>query len=368
MSPVMPAPASFGYGGGYGGYGYDPCNACAPPMAFNPCAVCAQPVAVMQPVTQTVYRDVPVTKYRPVEKTVQRPVMKWVNEQRPVTAYRQVVETKTVEVPSTAYQTVTECQQRCVNNSRWQTTYQRVPKMAPCQYDPNPTLLGFLNRSAYATRMAITPNYMRQRQYVPNVAMYNVPVTRTVAIPTSRTVAYNVARLEPYETTQTVAVAKVEYEDVKVTAMEPYTETVRMAVGATTTYAYVDPLTGGTTATALGPVPDQTIQQRTAANPTPAAGGANPPAANPPAGGLFNPLSYPQPRATEPAPQPTPSYFDAHNRQPAPNSPVAADLTRLASHSSGWRARRTPDAAPATVPEPHATARPVETQVAAVRP
>ncbi|MFV0446683.1 MAG: hypothetical protein ACK5Q5_24185 [Planctomycetaceae bacterium] len=204
-APMMPAPVSYG---GYGGYGgYDPCNACAQPVAYNPCAVCAQPVA-MQAIPQTVYREVPVTKYKPVTKTVQKPVLRTVYEDRPVTAYRQVMETKTVDVPMTTYQTVTECQPRTVNRSYWQTTYQKVPKYSPCQYDPNPTFLGWMNRSAYSMRMALTPNYMRQRQYVPNVVSYNVPVNRTVAVPTTRQVTQNVARLEPYQTTQKVAVLK----------------------------------------------------------------------------------------------------------------------------------------------------------------
>lgn len=350
MSAMIPGPSS---------YGYDPCNVCGPAVAFNPCMTCAPPVA-MQPVTQTVYREVPVTKYRPVQKTVQRPVMKTVYEQRPVTAYRQVVEPRTVEVPATTYQTITECQTRTANRSYWQTTYQPVPKMSPCQYDPNPTLLGWINRTAYATRMAFTPNQIRQRQYVPNMVAYSVPVSRTVAVPTTRQVTYNVARLEPYETTQTVAVAKVEYEETAVTAWEPYTENVTMAVGTTTTYAFVNPLGGGT-ATALAPVPDTTIQQRAAQNPTPAAG-TNPPAATP-NNDLFRPLSHPQPAA----PQPTPAagYYDAQVR---PNSPTPPAVPQVAD-ASGWRARRTAngtDSAP-KLPERRLTGEETEVAVAAVR-
>jgi hypothetical protein len=327
MTGALPAPVS---------YGYDPCNICGPAVAINPCVVCAQPVAVMQPITQTVYREVPVTKYRPVQKTVQRPVVKTVYEQRPVTAYRQVMETRTVEVPTTTYQTITECQPRIANRSYWQTVYQPVPKMSPCQYDPNPTLLGWINRTAYATRMALTPNYIRQRQYVPNVVAFNVPVTRTVAIPTTRQVTYNVARLEPYETTQTVAVAKVEYEETTVTAYEPYTENVTMAVGTTTTYAFVGPSAGGT-ATALAPVPDTTIQSRSAQNPTPAAGGSSstPQPARAPDDGLFKPLSHPQPEPT-----PIPGYFDARQRQELPQSERGTPT----AVATGWRPRRTTEA------------------------
>lgn len=331
-APMYSAPVGYGYSGGYGGM-FDNCNACSPPVAFNPCAVCAPPVA-MQPVTQTVYREMPVTKYKPVTKTVQKPVIKTVYEERPVTAYRQVVETKTVDVPATTYQTVTECKQCVANRGQWQTSYQRVPKISPCQYDPNPTLLGWMHRNAYAMRMAMTPNFTRQRQYVPNMVAYSVPVTRTVAVPTTRQMTYNVARLEPYQSTQTVAVNKVEYVDTTVTAYEPYTEMQTVAVGTQTTYAFVDPSTGSSTATAMQPQPDTQIRSRTAANPTPAAGAAPTPAATP-TDDLFKPLSHP--RSVEPTPAPTPSYFDARQQPELP-----AEAARPIASNDGWRASRTP--------------------------
>jgi hypothetical protein len=347
-APMMSAPMSYGYGG-YGGM-FDSCGTCAPPVAINPCAVCAPPVA-MQPVTQTVYREMPVTKYRPVQKTVQKPVMRTVYEERPVTAYRQVMETKTVDVPTTAYQQVTECKQCVANRGQWQTSYQRVPKMSPCQYDPNPTLLGWMHRNAYSMRMALTPNFTRQRQYVPNMVAYSVPVTRTVAVPTTRQVTYNVARLEPYQSTQTVAVNKVEYVDTAVTAYEPYTEMQTVAVGTHTTYAFVDPINGSSTATALAPVPDTQIRSRTAAVPTPAGvPAAAAPATNPPAASatddLFKPLSHPQ--THQPAPEPTPTYFDARHQQESP-TPVTASVAT----NDGWRASRT------AVPTATIAARPV---------
>lgn len=354
-APMMSAPIS--YGGGYGGM-FDSCNACAPPVAFNPCAVCAPPVA-MQPVTQTVYREMPVTKYRPVQKTVQKPVIKTVYEERPVTAYRQVMETKTVDVPTTSYQTVTECKQCIVNRGQWQTTYQRVPKMTPCQYDPNPTLLGWMHRNAYSMRMAMTPNFVRQRQYVPNMVAYSVPVTRTVAVPTTRQVTYNVARLEPYQSTQTVAVNKVEYVDTTVTAYEPYTEMQTVAVGTHTTYAFVDPITGSSTATALAPTPDTPVRSRTAQNPTPANGGTTttPPAATT-TDDLFKPLSHPQ--IQQPAPQPTPSYFDARHQQGS-----TTDTSQSVASTDGWRASRSPAPAATIAARPVSQSGDVEVVVAA---
>ena len=345
-APIFPATAGIG--------GYDPCNICGPAVAFNPCAQCAPPV-VMQPVQQTVYREVPVTKYRPVQKTVKKPVIRTVYEQRPVTAYKQVVEQKTVNVPVTNYQTVTECQPRTANLSRWQTTYQRVPKASPCQYDPNPTLLGWMNRNAYALRMALTPNYRRHRQYVPRMVAYNVPVNRVVAVPSTRQMTYNVAKMVPYETTQTVAVNKVEYEDTTVTAYEPYTEMQTVAVGTSTQYAFVNPLGGSGTATALNPVPDTQI--RSAQNPTPnnnSSGATNPPTADT-TDDLFKPLSHPQPRQIDPEPEPTPTYFDARHQQDSPVNAVSS-----IANSDGWRPSRS-----AKTPGPKFDAGEVEVVVAA---
>lgn len=310
----------------------------APPVAMvNPCPC-------VQAVPQTVYREVPVTTYKPVQKTVQRPVVRTTYEDRPVTAYRQVMETKTVEVPTTAYQTVTECQQVTSNQSYWQTAYQPVPKMTPCQYDPNPTLLGAINRNMYSMRMAFTPNYIRQRQFVPNIVAHNVPVTRTVAVPTTRQVTYNVAKLEPYETTQRVAVLKTEMQDVEVTAYEPVTEMRTVAVGVSTQYAYVDPFLGGT-ATAIAPIPDRT--RSASKEPTPATSQRD--------DSPFKLNSYPSPKS-EPTPaktlEPTPEapgYYDARVREAAKPADVPTQLVS----STGWRAARrtTIDSVPAT-PEP----------------
>lgn len=332
-APMLPSPVS------YGGYGYDPCNICPQPVAINPCVTCPPPV-VMQPVQQTVYREVPVTKYRPVQKTVQKPVMRTVYEQRPVTAYRTEYETRTAEIPTTTYQTVTECQPRTVDRSHWQTSYQRVPKLSPCQYDPNPTLLGWMNRNAFALRMAMTPNYVRQRNFVPNVVAYNVPVNRVVAVPSTRQVTYNVAKLVPYESTQTVAVNKVEYQEQTVTAYEPYTEMQTVAVGTQTTYAFVDSFGGGSTATAMQPTPDTQI--RSARNPEPTPSNSkptNPPAANT-TDDLFKPLSHP--RQVEPTPEPQPTYYDARHRQETPEQGA-----RPLASADGWRASKTPSMAPA---------------------
>ncbi|MCA9074078.1 MAG: hypothetical protein KDA93_03525 [Planctomycetaceae bacterium] len=228
----------------------------------DPCNVCAvQPVAqCVQPVQETVYQDVPVVKYRQETRMVKQPVVRTVYEDKPVTAYRQIMVQKTAEVPTVQYQNVTECRQQCINNSRWVSVRQPVQKGCACDYDRRPGLLGWMNRQSYEMRMAFTPNYITQRHFVPDVRTVSVPVQRTVAIPSTRTVTYNVAQMEPYETTQRVARQITEYEEKEVTVSVPYTETKTVAVGTRTRYAYVDPFGGSTTATASGPTPDRTAE------------------------------------------------------------------------------------------------------------
>tara|TARA_R110002095_G_scaffold94422_3_gene82389 strand:+ start:230519 stop:231499 length:981 start_codon:yes stop_codon:yes gene_type:complete len=206
-------------------------------------------------VTQTTYRQVPVTEYRPVQQTVMKPVMetKYVDQQ--VTAYRQVMEPRTVDVPCTTYQNVTECKQVQKDMGRWVTQRQCVPRVAPCSYDSRPNLMGWMNRTGYSMRMAFTPQYKTSRHYVPNVVTQNVPVTRQVAMHQTRKVTYNVARMVPYTTTRKVAVNSTRYVKTTVTAMKPVT--VMRSIPTTRT-AYVYPSNGGFngTATALLPSPE----------------------------------------------------------------------------------------------------------------
>lgn len=261
---------------------------CAQPVAMAPApivtsACCAppQPIACLTPVQQTVLREMPVTEYRTVQKTEKVPVVKVAYEDRPVTAYRQVMETKTASVPSYDYQTVAENRVQTVNQSYWRTNWQPIAKCDPCQYDARPGFMGSMNRLGVQMRNAMTPSYIPRREFVPNVVAYNVPIQRTVAIPTTRQVAYNVAKLEPYQTTERVAVQRIEYEDRTVTALEPFTTTKTVAVN-TTQYAWSGVGVGGTM-TAFGYLPTTTAfgstiptQTATAPQPTPAAS-ANPP-------------------------------------------------------------------------------------------
>jgi hypothetical protein len=243
------------------------CGQTAPPipLAMNPC--CNPQPACIQAIPKTVYRDIPVTEYRPMQKTVQVPVQKVVYEDQPITVMRQVMETKTCDVQSVSYQTVTECKPVCVNRGYWQTTMQPVPKLAPCQYDQRPTLLGELNRLSYYTRMAFTPDFIPRRDYIPNVQVVNVQQNRVVAVPTVRQVTYNVARLVPEQQTQKVARIITEMEPRTVTAMEPVQTTRRVAVVEGYQYAMIDPVTGAQTAllpsgTATAAAPEERVPRK----------------------------------------------------------------------------------------------------------
>tara|TARA_R110002095_G_scaffold133095_1_gene115560 strand:- start:3169 stop:4326 length:1158 start_codon:yes stop_codon:yes gene_type:complete len=251
---------------------FNNCNSCAPPPVIQNC--CPQPVVQCPiPVTQTTYRQVPVTEYRPVQQTVMRPVTetKYVDQQ--VTEYRQVMEPRTVDVPCTTYQNVTECKQVQKDMGRWVSQRECVPRVSPCEYDNRPNLLGWMNRNSYSMRMAFTPQYRTTRHYVPNVVTQNIPVTRQVAVQQTRKVSYNVAKMVPYTTTRKVAVNSTRYVKTTVTAMKPVT--VMRSIPTTRT-AYVYPSNGGFngTTTALLPTPEpyisaeapQRVRQRSATN------------------------------------------------------------------------------------------------------
>lgn len=329
----------------------DPCNTCsqtaaiaapqyaAAPIAYNPCV---QQVAVacpcMQPVTETVYRDVPVTQMVAVKKTVKKPVLRTVYEDRQVTAYKQEMETRVAEVPTVSYQTVQECRPVTIDRSHWQTVYQPIQKVSPCQYDPRPGFAGAFNRASYNMRMAFTPNQIRQRQFVPNIQTVSIPQNRVVSIPGTRQVTYNVAKTVPYEKTVQVARVITEYEDVEVTAYEPHTVTKTVAVGNTTRWAYVDPYGGSTTATALSPTPDRRSAEQTIPKKT--------------AGGTIEQNSYEEPHPhphMELNQAPTPTKTDAFGTPQSEPSLAEPGLfeqgsnqtsTVTQSQVAGWRASR----------------------------
>mgnify|MGYP006969354612 FL=1 len=312
---------------------YDPCNVCAPPVT-----VMANPCACLQPVTETVQKEVQVTAYHDEERTIQRPVIRTAWEEREVTAYRTVYEPRTAEVPSVAYQQQTECRQVTQDRSFWRTNWQPVPKLSPCQVDPRPGLAGELNRLGYSMRMAFTPNYIPRREFVPNVVAYNVPTTRTVAVPTTRTVTYNVAKLEPYTTTQRVARQVVDMVDTKVTVRVPHTETRTVSVPVTR-YAYVDPYGRGSISAARTPTParsadaDHEVDQRAELD-------YEQPSASEGDFKLQNyrrpkaPANQPRLREVHARPAPTPAA------EPADTSVTTARPVPTAVRVAGWRPSR----------------------------
>ena len=238
-------------------YGGDACG-CTQSVAAAPVVQQTACVAV-QPVRQTVYQQVPVTKYKQVARTERRPVYKTAYEDREVTVMQQVTEQRTAMVPYTAYQSVTEYQPRTQDRSHWRTVYRPNYKPCPTQYDCRPGFAGWWGRTRQDLRNAFTPDRVASRQFVPDVRTSMVPVTRQVPITAQRAVTYSVAKMVPVKTKQRVAVLRQEYEDVPVTAWEPYTTTETVAVGTQTRLVYA-PL-GGTTATAAAPTPARTAAE-----------------------------------------------------------------------------------------------------------
>lgn len=216
----------------------------------------SNPCECVQPVTQPVYQTVPVTELQQVTRTVEVPHVEteWVDEE--VTAYREVVEPRTVEVPTVAYQSVTECQTVQQNAGFWTTRLEHRPKVAPCQYDNRPGVMGWLNRTGYSIRSAFTPTVKAHREYVPQTVTRAIPVTRQVAIPSTRQVTYNVSKMVPYTTTRKVARNRVTMVKRDVIEQRPVTVMRTVPAGARTTFLST-PLYGVPAArTVLAPTSD----------------------------------------------------------------------------------------------------------------
>lgn len=229
----------------YGGSGYDAC--------CNPCVQ-------VQPVAQSCYQTVPVTEYRQVKQVVQRPKVETQYVDRQVTEYRPVTEQKTAEIPTVTYTPVTEYQTVTRDMGYWTTHQVCNQRVAPCQYDPRPGLLGWFNRTGYAFRQSFTPRVRTVRQYVPRVVAQQVPVTRQVAQHGTRQVTYNVTRMVAHTTTKKVAVNTVRYVAEEITTSQPVTVMRTVPIG--TSVAYINTPYG--VATALGPSPDPVSASRTA--------------------------------------------------------------------------------------------------------
>jgi len=223
----------------------------------NPCPTCCVQTC-MQPVSIPCYRQVPVTHYEPYEQTVMKPVCRTEYIEQPVTVCKPVVEQRVAEVPECTYHPVTEFYPCTRDYGRYQTFCRCCPRMSPCQYDPNPGLFGWMNRTGYEMRMAFTPQYTYERRWVPNVITTQVPVTRQVAVQSVRRVTYNVTRMQTEIEHRRVAINKVDMVPEKVVMHRPVTVITQVPIGTSVAWVPAGSLVGGGTgtATALGPVPD----------------------------------------------------------------------------------------------------------------
>jgi hypothetical protein len=216
---------------------------------FNNCCCCCPP-----PV-RACYQTVPVTEMRECRQTVQRPVVETTYVDQPVTEYRQVVECKTAEVPTCTYQNVTEMRTVHRDCGQWITQCHERPEISPCQYDSRPNIWGFLNRTGYSLRMAVTPRVWSERIYVPNVVEQQVPVTRQVAVRGTQTINYQVAKVVPITTTRKVAMNTVKMVAQEIVTQRPVTVYKTIPYGGSSLALGV-PSTSATTSTALQPTPN----------------------------------------------------------------------------------------------------------------
>jgi hypothetical protein len=220
---------------------------CGTGCATGGCATsCCAPVTCMQPVSVPCYQTVPITTYEPERRTVMKPVVQTELIEQPITECRPVCETRTAQIPTCTYQPVTEFVPQTRDCGRMVTYCQCCPRMSPCQYDPNPGLLGWMNRTGYEMRMAFTPRVVYRSQWVPNYITTMVPVTRQVAQHSVQTVTYNVTRMETIRTSHRVPVCKVVMVPEEITVHRPVTVFRTIPIG--TSVAWVP--AGSVTATA----------------------------------------------------------------------------------------------------------------------
>ena len=335
---------------------YDGCGSCGPVMA-QPIAQCTP----IQPVQQTCYQTVPITTYKREKQTVQVPTYETAYEDREYTEYRPVTRTREVEVPTVSYQTVSEC--RTVNRDmgRWTTNYHPIAKCAPCQVDPRPGLIGWMNRTGYSMRTAFTPNYTTSRQYVPNVVAYSVPYTRQVAVHGTRKVAVQETEMVAERKTQKVQVQKLVMKSQEVEVMRAQTAYRTVPIG--TSMAYGSPFIGGSQMAygypiiensspraALAPAPDPISAERStfkedSADPDKSFKRAAGDDGNTDGAGLETPLRSDDDMPAFGAPQTrrAPKKSDdlvipaVFRKESAPETAAAKPV---AAKSSGWRATR----------------------------
>jgi len=246
----------------------DPC--CASSMAAPVTAAsCCTPI---QPMQATCYQTVPVTTYAQVKQTVEVPHYETAMENREVTVYKPVTTSREIEVPTVSYQSVVE--NRTVNRDmgRWVTNYHPVSKCAPCQVDPRPGVMGWMNRTGYSMRTAFVPKYTTSRQYVPSMMTCNVPSVRQVAVQGTRRVTVQETKMVAERQTQQVAVQKMVMRKQEVTVMQPQTAYRSVPIGSSMAYGgYL-----GSSQMAYGyPIIDTTTQSAQRPTPDPVGGGAS---------------------------------------------------------------------------------------------
>ncbi len=115
----------------------------------------------------TCYQTVPVTTFNREKQTVEVPYYQTEYEDREYTVLRPVTRQREVEVQTVSYQNVTEY--RTVNRDMGTLGHSVQPhcSLHPCQVDPRPGVIGWLNRTGYSLQTAFMPSYTTSRQYVP---------------------------------------------------------------------------------------------------------------------------------------------------------------------------------------------------------
>ncbi len=353
-------------------YYSDGCSSCGTsmPMAAAPVAHCTP----VQPVYQTCYQTVPMTTYAREKQTVEVPYYETAYEDREFTVMRPVTRQREVEVPTVSYQNVTEYQTVNRDMGRWVTRYHPITRCSPCQVDPRPGVIGWLNRTGYSMQTAFMPSYSSSRQYVPNMMTCSVPTTRQVAIQGTRRVTVSETEMVAERRTERVAVQKLAYRKEDVTVLRPQTVYRTVPIGTSLAYgggygpmtaygsyyggsamAYGLPIIDSTSSrSALAPRPDSIGGSRSADRAPfkedETRSGSNtfkrePEPADPAVRGSSLQRTFP---ADTPAgdPEPMMPAFEQGQLQrkpsvviPASNRPKETTLTR-AANSSGWRAAR----------------------------
>ncbi len=233
-------------------------------------ASCCTPI---QPMQATCYQTVPVTTYAQVKQTVEVPHYVTEMEERPVTVLRPVTTSREVDVPTVTYQNVVENKTVTRDMGRWVTNYHPVAKCAPCQVDPRPGVIGWMNRTGYSMKTAFVPNYTTSRQYVPSMMTCNVPTVRQVAVQGTKRVSIQETKMVAEVQKQQVAVQKMVMRKQEVTVMRPQTVMQTVPIGSSMAYGGY----GGISQMAYGyPVIDSGATQQ-ALRPTqdPIGGGAS---------------------------------------------------------------------------------------------